>query len=756
MALSCLTSMTHLSRRMALLTVLALVVGLFAAPSVVGDDDDPEPSYRALFDACQGLPRLSFDDVARGHRHAGDIDCVAYYGIAQGTSASTFSPSSAVTRQHLALFLARLAAVVGIEMEDDPAEPGYVDIADLPGSARTAIARLVDLGVFQVGPEARFEPSRVVTRAAVTLPVVRLMDLMTPLNDPLLDIAYGYKPSDVGQDVETTPEVDESEEVGTPFTDLGSALKIHYDAIIPLYELGVVSGISHNTYGPQQAITRASMAGIMAAVLDHSNARPVGLTLQAHPPSGWGDTDVILVVSVRDRSRAAVAEQAVDVFSSIDEHGGLSDAGECNQAALHTGDCQWSQEDEVTDSNGNLFVVDVVPGGDTGTFYAWIGDEEGQVFDSEEVTYARVAVPTRRGPTSLQVTGFNERAATLDSGADIDIDNDEPQVDLGVTGSVTLTVQLVRGATEKVPRPDVEITVTRNRIFADYDSNDNKSYYLFFPEPDEVILTTGSTGSATFRIERPIDDEGNDRQESVDVVTFKAGDLEATQKVRWIEEERVTHSADTVASDYAILDGRDRARVRATVTLYDQYGKRFRQAANQRVTINFEGSGQSDDGTAPVRVNGTASRSVTLEDQAAGTDITISYDPVDVTTDPVDLAEAVTDPPDDKVSVVVRATRADNGPKAVHTLFAGRNLFTTEMGAHDDPAESADRLYRYDSNDIYYGHGHRLGVQEFEELLANPTDDQGNPAVNQAVVNVVVYDTAGTSIFVVTTDSMGE
>ena len=732
------------------------MVGLLVAPSAAGEDEEPEPSYRALFDACQGVPRSSFSDVSRSHPHAGDIDCVAYYGIAAGTSATRFSPSATVTRQQMALFLARLAAVVGIEMKDRPDDPGYVDTSHLPGSARIAIARLVDLGVFQVTPEARFEPSRVVTRSAVALPVVRLMDLMTPLNDPLFDIVYGYKPSDVGEDLETTPDVNESEEVGTPFTDLDTAIKVHYDAVVPLYELGVVSGTSATTYGPHLPITRASLAGIMAAVLDHSNARPTGLTLQATPLSGWGDTDVTLVVSMRDRRQAALADQTIDVFSSIDPHGGLSDAGECNREVLHTGDCQWSQEDEVTDINGNLFVVDVVPGGDTGTFYAWIGSEEGQVFDLTKATFASVSIPTRRGQTALQVTGLTERAATLDSGADLDTDNDEPQVDLGVTRRVNLTVQLVHGATEKVPRPDVEITVTRNRIVADYDDTDTKSYFQFFPEAEETILTTGRGGSATFTIQRPEDEEEDDRQEFVDVVTFQAGNLQATQKVRWIEEERVTHSADGVATDYVILDSRDRARVSATVTLYDQYGKRFRQAPNQRATINFEGSGESDDGTAPVRVSGVASRSVTLEGQSAGTDITVSYDPVDVTTDPVDLDEVVTNPPDDKVSVVARATRSDNGAKAVHTLYASRNLFTTEAGAHDDPAESADRIYRYDFNDIYFGHGHRFNVREFEELLANPTDDQGNPAVNQAVVNVLVYDPGGTSIFVVTTDSMGE
>ena len=100
------------------------------------------------------------------------------------------------------------------------------------------------------------------------------------------------------------------------------------------------------------------------------------------------------------------------------------------------------------------------------------------------------------------------------------------------------------------------------------------------------------------------------------------------------------------------------------------------------MTIDFESPGDSDTGTAAVLTTGVARRSATLEDQTAGNDITVSYDPVDVTTDPVDLDEAVVaTPPGDKVSVVARATSADNGAKDVHTLYANRNLFTTEVGS---------------------------------------------------------------------------
>ena len=392
------------------------------------------PATEAFFDACEGLPPSGFSDVSRRHPNAGDIDCIAYYGIAEGTSAANFSPSASVTRQEMALFLTRLAGVVGIEMKANPDEPGFVDTADLPEETRLAIARLVDLGIIEGIPGARFKPSRLVTRAETALVVARANGLddsyeRSLLRDLIRVQAFGRRRGCR----ETTPDVDESQEVAVPFTDLRTALKFQYDAIIQLYELGVAVGTSGAQFGPHLPITRAAMAGFMAAVLDHSNARPAGLNLYAFPPSGWGDTDVTLLVTMRDEDFAPLGrDRVVDVFGSIDHHGGLSDAGECNEALLHVGDCVWGDEyDEMTDLNGNLFVVEVVPGGETATYYAWIGDEPGQSFDSDDFPHASQSIPARKGQILLQVTGINDRAATLDSEADSDTDDDEPQYDLG-------------------------------------------------------------------------------------------------------------------------------------------------------------------------------------------------------------------------------------------------------------------------------------------------------------------------------------
>ena len=56
---------------------------------------------------CPAAGALSFTDVPAGSLHAASIDCISALGITRGATATTFSPSQAVTRGQMASFLAR-------------------------------------------------------------------------------------------------------------------------------------------------------------------------------------------------------------------------------------------------------------------------------------------------------------------------------------------------------------------------------------------------------------------------------------------------------------------------------------------------------------------------------------------------------------------------------------------------------------------------------------------------------------------------
>lgn len=209
-----------------------------------------EPSYKPTGDACADAPAADFEDVPNSHPNAKDIDCIAHYDITHGTSATMYSPAGSVIREHMALFLTRLAAKVGINMSASPPIPPFSDIGGLSPESQNAIAQLADLRITYGTSATTFSPTDPVRRDHMALFIARLMEQMP-------DTAWGYKPSDVTGG-------------GTPFVDLGVTTPDSFDAITQLYELGVASGLTATAYAPEAHITRASMAEFMARLLDHS------------------------------------------------------------------------------------------------------------------------------------------------------------------------------------------------------------------------------------------------------------------------------------------------------------------------------------------------------------------------------------------------------------------------------------------------------------------------------------------------------
>ena len=168
-------------RQIAVLAAIAMVASvLVVAPAVAAD---PEPNYGATFDACMDVPSSGFEDVPSSHANAGDIDCIAYYGVTKGTGdGTTYSPSMSVTREHMALFLVRLAGLVGIDVPD-AGNTGFGDTSDLSAESQAAISQLRQLGITQGTSATTYSPADSVTRGQMALFIARLMNGMTPLTD---------------------------------------------------------------------------------------------------------------------------------------------------------------------------------------------------------------------------------------------------------------------------------------------------------------------------------------------------------------------------------------------------------------------------------------------------------------------------------------------------------------------------------------------------------------------------------------------
>ncbi|MBS3941861.1 MAG: S-layer homology domain-containing protein [Actinobacteria bacterium] len=141
-----------------------------AAPS-----SRPVPTVRGIDDACpsEGVPSAGFTDVGASQARA--VDCLAWWGVAQGTSAHTFSPQQSVTRAQFAAFLHRaLERTGGVPRGSGP---GF---SDLSGNVHaTAIRDLAGIGVIGGFADGTFRPNQTVTRAQMASMLVKAAEYRT-------------------------------------------------------------------------------------------------------------------------------------------------------------------------------------------------------------------------------------------------------------------------------------------------------------------------------------------------------------------------------------------------------------------------------------------------------------------------------------------------------------------------------------------------------------------------------------------------
>ncbi|MCQ3805355.1 MAG: S-layer homology domain-containing protein [Acidimicrobiia bacterium] len=730
-------TLSRFRRQIAVLTALAMVASvLVAVPAVAADD--PKMDYPATFDACMGVPASDFEDVPANHANAGDIDCIAYYNITRGTSMTTYSPLMSVTREHMALFLTRLAGLVGIDMASDPDDAGFTDIGELSAESQTAINQLADLGVTQGTSTTTYSPDDSVKRGHMALFIARLMDEMAVMDDgdDSTD-PFGYTPSDVKDTEDDAGDPDKV--VGSPFGDIDSQTKEAYDAITNLWELGVASGVNATHYNPAANITRADMAGFMAGVLDHSNARPAGVTIQASKTSGFDAIDATVAVSYRDDSFAPMVDVSIKTFFSgndgADEGvGEFTEDGGCEMPA----DCAWTNDESLSDDSGNLYVEGGAANGTKNTYYAWMGDADADDNDfNVDKDHASVTLSSTRDAVNLKVTSDISTNSTGDNTVDID-----------ATSSVTHTVQLVDENGDPVAKSGVEISVMWVQDVADDGTGNDPAAVTVYPAP--APLETDDDGQATFTTSGPKSNKGSTDVARTDTLTFTSdvdgangvgnpattvGDPaeNVAKTIEWVDTDPVLTAGEGSAPDYAVMNTADEVSVRASVTFYDQYGNTIGKGNSVLITI---GAGDNSTSRRTVSSRGVASWRRTGVDATINENVPVTYTEIQDSDDEVITTAPTVDP---TPVVAVRHAPDDSSALAANI---------TALYADDDRFHIAGLLYTYDSDDVFIDDTDNgamvVDMAKFETLLGAKIT--GTPTT-PAEVQVVSYDDDGSSIF---------
>ena len=644
--------------RLAVLAVLALVGSLLAVSAVPVAAEDGEADNKAVFSACVNAATedAEFTDVDGEVESA--ANCLFHYGITKGTKVEgEFGPRQLITRVQLALFLARAAGPAGIELLDDVDDQGFTDIGDLSDEAQDAINNLADLkimgeydagGMMMDDMGKAFNPQGTVSRS----------DMAEALDAFLGKAILG--PGAIGGGANQDKYSGENADVDpddTQFTDLRQVSRTAYDAIRRLFEVGVTTGTGDGTtFSPDDDVNRGQMALFITRMLDHTNARPAGLSIQSDVASTDSDSTIRVNVSLRSDEHEPMEDAILDIFKTSAPEDAFNDDGTCDTGTDGvdpeggTNACSIDSGDEITDPDGNL---DIDVSGDVGSvkLWAWTG-KIGDTYDDDTTDNVTLEVSFTKPATRVKVTDdMTMHADALRFGDSITftfqvVDEDENAVGMK---NVKITVDSVESDGSPVT-DDADPPVTTNPDANNDDATAAPAGVEAFRTLDKVY-STDADGQVqiTFSIDDPrpksadrndlgtldldvtVADLGTAGDNVLDKTTLKVL-TGTTPETDTVVEWRDTDAAPTnlvlgLAQNYhKASDEGDGARNTVTATLVDQYGDPISRAKvrfwSDAVDADNSGLEGDADGVGPkarsTNRNGVATQSYSRD--AAGAD----------------------------------------------------------------------------------------------------------------------------------------
>lgn len=300
--------LTNLKRRSALLLSLAVVCATVAlvpqqagavamAPATLGND---VPDTYTFLKACPGTtaPAAGFTDTT-----STDVDCIKMFGITTGKTATTYDPTGTISRQDMARYIHRMFVPTGMAAAGTTVVPTFTDTAHVTADGLAAINALASHGITTGTTATTFSPDDPVTREQMALFLNRFA---SKVKQP--DGTVGL-----------------ASQIGTGnynYTDIATTMYEAMDAIIRLYNLNVtevctVALTCATTYRPADNMTRAEMATMLVNLLNHTNARPAGVTIQANQSLATVGTKTV-TISVRNADFSANGPNTlVDEFFQV-------------------------------------------------------------------------------------------------------------------------------------------------------------------------------------------------------------------------------------------------------------------------------------------------------------------------------------------------------------------------------------------------------------------------------------------------------
>ena len=655
--------LSHLKRRIGVLTAVAVLAALVPTLAVSPASAAPATTATAAADvttlsACPteaSIASAGFTDTT-----STDVDCIKYYGITTGVTATTYEPTGSVPRWQMALFLTRAATEMGVTLGDG-SDQGFTDIAGQSAATQTAINQIKQLGVTTGTTATTYDPDSNVTKEQMSMFVRRLLENVTPGPN-------GSNDDDT--DADTAAETYVNGATATyNYTDIdtGDTTYEGHNSIVEVFNLGVTGDAKTvTTFGPATDLTRLEMATWLTNAAAHSNLRPEGLVIQSTDAADYGAmtaaTDEIHI-SYRDASFDAIGSALVDSFcfdnslvvaltSTANDvaftAAGLVSGADKTSAGSTAGTIESS--DDITDATGNIKLEQGsldddcdVGNGQNIDYYAWTG-AVGDTFDKDTTTYDTTTVTSSKATTDLIWTTSHANAEALDS-ATVTTSSTATVPNRAMYGNdVTITFQLRSAASlssaYNVARAGCSIQVTEYITAAPATTAGSSDTYGTGAASSITthVLTTDANGAATFTLSAadPSATVSNGaRGHQIVIDNSTTANTVAGCATSWTEALGDSGAAvsddtyalkwdDTARDEYSVVATLANGYVRAsatgsgasqtvTATSYDQYGVGI-AATSLGMTLTGSGTsrglvvGQEDEGSSAITNTFTTTR----------------------------------------------------------------------------------------------------------------------------------------------------
>ena len=135
-----------------------------------------------------------FTDVKADAYYAPYVNWAAEKGIVSGTTATTFAPDSAVTRQEMAVIMANYAKALGYNVPKTREAVTFADNANIASWAKDAVKAMQMAGIINGKDSNKFDPTGTATRAEAAAVLHHYVELVIDLAT-----AQGWTQNDAGQ-----------------------------------------------------------------------------------------------------------------------------------------------------------------------------------------------------------------------------------------------------------------------------------------------------------------------------------------------------------------------------------------------------------------------------------------------------------------------------------------------------------------------------------------------------------------------------